>query len=158
MRNSSKVGLRAACGGAVITLLLLPIGAVGSAQEQDAGGRCAPLYRNAADRQANALLSAHIYSQENVGAVGISIFPGQDLPANLAHSVGMKLVTAFEQNGIQAACFVHTEIGSSGSGFNFKITGLAWSEDGPMSISEATNIETLRGVAAEARTARALLN
>lgn len=138
--------------------LILPIGTVGSAQGQDAVGRCSPLYRNAGDRQANALLSAHIYSQENIGAVGISIFPGQDLPESLAHSVGRQLVTAFEQNGIQAACFVHNEIGSSGSGFNFKITGLAWNEDRPLSISEATNIETLRGVAAEARTARALLN
>jgi len=75
-----------------------------------------------------------------------------------AHSIGTKLVAAFEQNDVQAACFVHNEIGPKGSGFNFKITGLSWSEDGPMSIAEATNIETLRGVVAEARTARALLN
>lgn len=133
----------------------------GTAQTQgvsESAEQCSPLFRTSSGRQVNASYSAHRYSQENVGAVGISIFPGQDLPMGSAHTIGLKLAQAFRQNGVQAACFVHFENGPKGSGFNFKVAGLSWKKDGPMTIVEATNVETLRGVAAEARTARALLN
>lgn len=119
--------------------------------------QCAPLYRNQSGQTANARLSAHIYSQENIGAVGISIFPGQDLTMDGAHSAGTALASAFKRNGIEARCFVHSERGPNGSGFGYKIAGQSWNTDGPLNIVEASDVETLRGVAAEARTARALL-
>ena len=147
-----------ACGAMTMGAVALVVPGTATGQAQAAATeRCSPLFRTSTGRRVDASFSAHDYSKKNIGAVGISIFPGQDLPMNSAHSIGMKLVSAFEQNGIQAACFVHYETGPKGSGFNFKITGLSWNEDGPMDIAEATSIETLRGVAAEARTARALL-
>lgn len=138
--------------------LILPIGAVGSAQERETAERCSPLYRNIAERQAGAGLSAHIYSQEHVGAVGISIYPGRTLSRDSAHSLGVQLVNAFRQNDVEASCFVHFQNGSGGSGFDFVISGLSWNEEGPLNITEATNVETLRSVIAEAKTARTLLS
>lgn len=157
MRNSRKARLTAAGRWAVTAAFLLPVAAIGPAKGQDTTERCSPLYRNAVDRQASAGLSAHIYSRENVGAVGISIYPGRTLSQDSAHALGVKIVTALEQNGVGARCFVHYENGTKGSGFDYKITGLSWSDDGPLNIVEATSPETLRGVIAEAKTARALL-
>jgi len=90
--------------------------------------------------------------------VGISIFPGQDLSVATADAVGAKLASVLNQNGVDAQCFVHNEVGSKGTGFNFKIDGLTWSESGPLDISEATSANTLKAVLAEAKTAKALLS
>jgi len=154
----------AAQGVAAISLALAPISgaAAQDAQMQQTSataqaGECTALYRNSSGRIAGAGLSAHKYSQDHIGAVGISIYPGQDLTIEGAHSAGSALAGAFARNGIEARCFVHYERGSAGSGFNYSIDGQSWSSERPMTIVEASDVETLRGVAAEARTAKALL-
>lgn len=152
-------------GVAALGLALAPISGGASAQDAQVQqvsattqtAQCSPLFRTSTGREVNARMSAHVYSQQYVGAVGISIFPGQDLSLDGAHSAGAALVDVFKRSGIEARCFVHNERGPEGSGFNYKIDGQSWNKDGPMNIVEASDVETLRGVAAEARTARALL-
>lgn len=160
MQNSFKVKLTAACRIAVAAVIVVTMSGAGTAQTQgvsESTEQCSPLFRTSSGRQVNASYSAHRYSQENVGAVGISIFPGRTLSQDSAHDLGHKLVNMFKQNDVEARCFVHYDNGAKGSGFNFKITGLSWKKDGPMNIVEATSETTLRGVIAEAKTARALL-
>ncbi len=121
----------------------------------DSMQQCAPLEINKAGRTLDAGLSAYRYSKNDAGAVGISIFPGSNIPTSAAHEFGTKLRTAFLRNGVDAECFVHNEIGPNGTGINFDIDGLSWSEDGPLNIREAKDINTLKGVATEARLVRA---
>jgi len=157
MRNSSKTRLTAACLLVAITASLLPIATARPAQAQAADERCSPLFQTSTSRQVNASYSAHRYSQENVGAVGISIFPGRTLSQDAAHALGTQLVQALHQNEVEARCFVHFENGEKGSGFDFIITGLSWNDERPLSIVEATDVATLHAVIAEAKTAGTLL-
>lgn len=157
MRNSSKSGLTAACLAVAITASFLPIATAGTAQAQASDERCSPLFQTSIGRQVNASYSAHRYSQENIGAVGISIFPGRTLSQDAAHALGAQLVQVLHQNAVEARCFVHFENGEKGSGFDFVITGLSWNDERPLSIVEATDVATLRAVIAEAKTARTLL-
>lgn len=118
---------------------------------------CSPLFQTSTGREVNAGLSAHVYSQENIGAVGISIFPGQDLGSYSPHEIGVMLVKVMAQNGVEAQCFVHNEYGPNGTAVNFKIDGLSWKPDGSLNVSQSLDRETLIGVIAEAKTAGMLL-
>lgn len=158
MRNSSKARLSSACLLGVIIASFLPIATARPAQAKATEERCSPLFQTSTGRLVNASFSAHRYSQENVGAVGISIFPGRTLSQDAAHALGVQLVQALNQNEVEARCFVHFENGEKGSGFDFVITGLSWNDERPLSIVEATDVGTLRAVIAEAKTARSLLH
>ncbi|MCU7805667.1 MAG: hypothetical protein KZQ96_20975 [Candidatus Thiodiazotropha sp. (ex Lucinoma borealis)] len=128
-----------------------------STAAQAEGAQCAPLEQAASGHVFDASTSAYIYSQENIGAVGISIFPGVDLGRFTGHDLGTKLVKIMEMNGVEAECFVHNEPGPNGTAVNFKIAGLSWKEDGSLNASQSFDKETLRGVIAEAKTAKELL-
>ncbi|WP_438729245.1 hypothetical protein ACR9YC_02135 [Parasphingorhabdus sp. DH2-15] len=161
MKNSFKIKVTATSHLILAAMLTMTIsgGAVGQSQgASQPSERCSPLFRTSTGRQVDASFSAHDYSKKNIGAVGISIFPGRTLTMDAAHTLGNKLVDALKHNGVEARCFVHYDNGPKGTGINFKIAGLSWSKDGPLNILEATNVETLRGVIAEAKTARALLS
>jgi len=138
----------AASGAALANDINVHKASLGSTQQ------CAPLEVNKAGRTLDAGLSAYRYSKNDAGAVGISIFPGSNIGSEVAHEFGTKLRTAFQRNGVDAECFVHNEIGPNGTGINFDIDGLSWSEDGPLNIREAKDINTLKGVATEARLVR----
>jgi len=118
---------------------------------------CAPLEVNTTGRTLDAGLSAYRYSKKDAGSVGISIFPGSNIPTDAAHNLGTVLRAVFQRSGIDAECFVHYENGPKGTGINFKIDGLTWSENGPLNILEAKDIKTLKAVATEARLVRKLL-
>lgn len=149
-KNSVKTPALAAA------LTLAPIGAFSTASHAD-GAQCGPLYQTSTGREVDASYSAHRYSQQHVGAVGISIFPGADLGSYSGHDLGTKIVSALKINGVDAECFVHNNTHSNGTSVNFHITGLAWKEDGALNISQSLARDTLRGVIAEAKTARELL-
>ncbi len=119
--------------------------------------QCSPLAQTSTGREVDASYSAHKYSQENVGAVGISIFGGRDLGSFSPHDLGTKLVKILEMNGVKAECFVHHRDVTNGTAVNFNVDGLAWKEDGFLNISESISKDTLRGVIAEAKTAKSLL-
>lgn len=118
---------------------------------------CAPLYVNDVGRTINASFSAHDYSEKNLGKVGISIFPGQDLGPNSPERLGTALVNSLRKRGVEAECFVHYDYGPKGTGVDFKIRGLSWGKDKPLQISEALNTETMNAVAAETKTGIMLL-
>ena len=108
-------------------------------------------------REFNAATSAHVYSKEHVGAVGISIFQGADLSRASSHTLGTKLVGIMKRSGLEAECFVHEKSVSGGTSVNFHIAGLAFDEGNGLNIREAVDKDNLKAVVAEARTARDLL-
>ena len=116
--------------------------------------QCAPLYQSSTGRKINASYSSYKYSQENIGAVGISIFPGQDATFEVANSLGTKIATVLKRHGVEAECFVHNEIGPKGTGFNFDIVGIPWSEDRPLNAKEATSKDVLKAVLERAKIAK----
>lgn len=118
---------------------------------------CAPLLPAQNGFIMNASASAHKYSKNNIGAVGISIFAGQDLGEHSPEFLGTVLVNSLRRRGVEAECFVHHKEMPNGTGINFHITGLSWGKDHSLSISESLNIETIEGVAAEAKTAGIIL-
>ncbi|MEW7986971.1 MAG: hypothetical protein AB2765_07915 [Candidatus Thiodiazotropha endolucinida] len=131
-------------------------GAFSSAAHAE-GMQCAPLHQTSTGREVNASLSAHRYSQQNIGAVGISIFPGTDLGDQSPHKLGHILRSTFQKYGVEAECFVHNRTHSNGTSVNFKIAGLSWKEDGSLNISQSLDKSTLRGIIAEAKTAKEFL-
>jgi len=119
---------------------------------------CAPLFKNSVGRVIDASFSAHDYSEKNLGKVGISIFPGQDLGKNSPESLGTALVNSLRKRGVDAECFIHYEYGAKGTGIDFKIRGLSWGKDKPLQISEALNADTINAVAAEVQIGNLLLD
>ena len=132
----------------------LPITATAAEKE----ARCDPLYRTASGRLADASYSATRYSEEHVGAVGISIFPGLNIADTNPHAFGLKLVQMLSQYGVEAACFVnHSQIRNATS-ITYNIDGLAWREgNSNLDLGEAQNGETIRSVVMEANTIGKLL-
>jgi len=132
-----------------------------SAGKQDiaysASQRCAPLDRTSSGRSVAAVVSAHRYSRENVGAVGIPISPGRDLGSRSPHELGALLVEGLRRTGVEARCFIDDVRAPRGTGVEFVINGLEWDDRGSLSISEALNVDTIKSVAAEATAARRLL-
>lgn len=119
---------------------------------------CAPLRENAVGREMDASYSAYKFSQENVGKVGISIFPGQDLGDKSPEFLGTLLVNSFRKRGVEAECFVHHETGPKGTGLDFKINGHSWGVDRALNLSEVLDVDTIEKVVAEAKTAKMLLS
>lgn len=105
---------------------------------------------------ADAGLSAQTISSQTPGLVAISAYPGPDL-----HDYPTFLEGLFEKNGVRATCFINsTEYETSGSALSFYVAGTPVSFDGRQhfGIDEInSNIEILKTVAAEARTAQLLL-
>jgi len=120
--------------------------------------QCAPLFKNNVGRELDASFSAHDYSKKNIGAVGISIFAGQDLGQNSPELLGTALVNSLLKRGVQAECFVHHKTMPNGTGVDFKIAGLSWGKNKSLQVSEALNAEMMDKVAAEAKTAGMLLS
>lgn len=121
------------------------------------GAQCAPMEQAASGHVFDAGTSAHIYSQRNVGAVGISIFPGADLGNQSPHKLGNILRSTMQKYGVESECYVHNNPGPNGTSVQFHIDGLAWKEDGSLNVSQSLDKNTLRGVIAEAKTAKELL-
>ena len=117
---------------------------------------CGDLYRTSTGRQVDASFTAHNYSQQNIGKIGVSIFAGQDLGEHSPEFLGTALVNSLRRRGVEAECFVHHEEMPNGTGVNFHIAGLTYSEES-LSISEALNAEVMDALAAEAKTAGMLL-
>ena len=120
--------------------------------------KCADLRENEAGRVFNAGTSAWVYSDEQSGRVGISIYPGRDLGDHSPEKLGTILVNTFRDNGVQAECFVNDEGVENGTSIDFKVNGLSWGKTRTFNISEATDPETLKGVIDEAKTGRMLLS
>lgn len=119
--------------------------------------QCSPLYQTSTGREVDASYSAHNYSQENKGAVGIAIFAGPDLGNASPHLLGTKLVQVMRQNGLESKCFVHHTPNKNGTSVTFKIDGLSIGPDSGYGIAKALEKETLRNVVLNARTAQKLL-
>lgn len=120
--------------------------------------QCAALYRAASGREVDASFSASQYSEDHVGAVGISIFPGLDKADIDPHATGLKLVQLLNQQGIEAECFVNRSQIRRSTSISYKINGLAWREgSSELELAEAENAETIRSVTIEAKTIRKLL-
>ena len=155
--------LLARFGGAVaaVGLATSPVLATeGPRSEPDMAPRtteyCAPLVRTSTGRELNAGTTAHAFSQEHVGSVGISIYAGRDLGDNSPEFLGALLVNELRSRGVQAECFVHHERVPNGTGVRFHVAGLSMSEES-IGITASFDENMLNGVAAEARTAGMLL-
>lgn len=145
---------RNAFAAAVLIAAGLPITATAAEKET----RCDPLYRTASGRLADASYSATRYSEEHVGAVGVSIFPGLDIADANPHAFGLKLVQILNQYDVEAACFVNHSPIRSATSISYNIDGLAWREGSSnLDLSEAQNEETIRAVIMEANTIGKLL-
>ncbi len=118
---------------------------------------CAPLMIDASGFEAEAGASAHSYSKNNLGSVGISIYPGTDLGDQSPHKLGTALQSVMDKYGISASCFVQDDVTAAGTSVQFHIAGLSWKKDGYLTVSQSLSQDTLAGVIAEARTAKALL-
>lgn len=117
---------------------------------------CAPLSRTSTGRVLNAGTTAHEYSQQNVGSVGISIFAGRDLGEHSPEYLGALLVNEIRARGVQAECFVHHERMPNGTGVRYHVAGLSTSDES-LGITASFDEEVLDGVAAEAKTAGMIL-
>lgn len=117
---------------------------------------CGELRETDGGRILNAGTTAHTYSQENLGNVGISIFAGRDLGDHSPEYLGALLVNELRSRGVQAECFVHNERVQNGTGIRFHVAGLSMSEDS-LGITASFDEEMLDGVEAEAKTAGRLL-
>lgn len=128
-----------------------------------ANAECAPLKKTAWGQDFNASPSAHAYSQENIGSVGISIYPGSDLAKNnfTAEQLGDAIVSAFAKAGVNAECFVNNSLfDKSGTALGFKIDGLSIKIDGDnrFDMGQVWNDKRILVAAVnEAKTARLLL-
>ena len=153
----------ASFGGAAAALGLVtsPVMATeGPSSESELTARtteyCAPLVQTSTGRELNAGTTAHAYSQQNVGNVGISIFAGRDLGEHSPEYLGALLVNEMRDRGVQAECFVHSERVPNGTGVRFHVVGLSTSEDS-LGITASFDEDMLDGVAAEAKTAGMIL-
>lgn len=117
---------------------------------------CAPLAQTSTGRELNAGTSAHAYSQQNVGNVGVSIFAGRDLGEHSPEYLGALLVNEMRDRGVQAECFVHNERVPNGTGVRFHVAGLSMSEES-IGITASFDEDMLDSVAAEAKTAGMIL-
>lgn len=98
--------------------------------------KCAPLKHDAQGYQWDASYSAHKYSKEHVGNVGISIFPGADLKNFTADELGLAITSSFKKHGVEAQCFVNqSSFPDSGTALGFKIDGLSIKVDGDDSFN-----------------------
>jgi hypothetical protein len=124
---------------------------------------CAPLERTNWDQVINASTTAHMYSQKNLGAVGISIFPGADLERNgfTADELGAKLVNVLKGAGVEAQCFINnSHFINSGTALGFKVNGLSITIDGDDRFNMGQvqdDKRILRTTVAEAKTSKMLL-
>ncbi|MEM7467204.1 MAG: hypothetical protein AAF387_10000 [Pseudomonadota bacterium] len=132
------------------------------AAEASNDGQCAALTKDAQGYEWDASYSAHNYSEDNIGNVGISIYPGEDLNSFSADELGSKLVNLFKSAGVQAECFINnSSFTESGTALSFKIDGLSIVIDGDdtfgmKQVREDKRI--LRSAAAEeAKTAKDVL-
>ena len=116
---------------------------------------CNPLHQTSTGREVNASYSAYRYSKDNIGHVGISIFPGQDLGAYKPTQVGVYLVEQLKSKGVEAACFIHNETGPKGTSIDFMVKGIHWNQKKSMNISEAMNDDTIFDVSYEAKIIKA---
>ena len=157
---------------ALATLLTFSSAASNTAQAEDAQAQpvvlqhassCAPLEETNWGQTINASTSAHMYSQENIGSIGISIFPGADLQTNgfTADELGTTLVRALEDVGIDAQCFVNnSHFENSGTAMGFKVAGLSITIDGDNSFNLSEVLRDQKVLVAainEAKTAKQLL-
>ena len=101
------------------------------------GAQCAPMERASSGHVFDAGTSAHIYSRQSIGAVGISIFPGADLGNQSPHKLGNILRSTMQKYGVPAECYVHKTSSQNGTSIQFHIAGLAWKEDGSLNISQS---------------------
>lgn len=125
--------------------------------------QCAPLAKTSYGRELNASTSAHKYSQENIGNVGISIYPGADLATNgfsSANMLGDVIISALKGKNVEAECFVNnTFFDTSGTALSFKINGLSIKIDGDdtFNMDEVWHDKRiLRAAVAEAKTVKLL--
>ena len=118
---------------------------------------CGELRQASDGQEINAGATAHRYSQDNLGYVGISIFAGQDLGEYTPEYLGTALVNSLRRRGVEAECFVNHTPNQNGTSVDFHIAGLSWNGDGGLSISQALNAELMDSITAEARTAGMLL-
>lgn len=146
--------------GALLVGVMIAANAVsarGGGDESYRSRQCAPLCQTSTGREIAAPVCAHIYSKENVGAVGIPIAAGRDLGSTSPHELGALLVEGLRRQDVKAECFVDNEPAPQGTGVEFVICGLEWDKHGSLSVSEALNVETLKAVAAEATVTRLLV-
>ena len=150
-----KPALAATLGAALVT------GSSTAANAEEA--QCAPLKKTNWGQDLGASSSAHMYSEDNIGSVGISIFPGADLETNgfTADELGTTIVSALSDVGVNAQCYVHkTQFPESGTALGFKVAGLSIVVDGDESFNMAqvwNDGRILQSTIAEAKTAGQLL-
>lgn len=155
-----KHGPRVFAAVAAAALVMSPMAHADDVREQPVSyqqTQCAPLYETSTGRPIAAVISADMYSTENVGSVGIPIAPGRDLGNRSPHELGAMLVEGLRRTGVEAQCFIDNEPAPNGTGIDFIINGIGWRDRDSLSISEALNVETIRAVSDEAKTARRLL-
>lgn len=117
---------------------------------------CKTLRTTSTGREITSAVSAHIYSEERPGNVGIFIYPGADLVNVTAQQAGGFLVAVMRQNGVTAECFIEKEVSSRGTSINFIINGIGI-RDEPFGVDEITDKRLLGKVIAEAKTAEMVL-
>lgn len=170
LKNSftdSSFGKKAGATALMVGALSLPFAAANADDTQmqkvnlQQPATCAPLEKTGYGMEWDASYSAHKYSRNNVGSIGISIFPGADLDNFTADELGAKLVSLFESTGVQAKCFVNnSQFSNSGTALGFKIGGLSITIDGDNSFNMdqvAQDKRILRTAISEAKTANQLL-
>ena len=113
---------------------------------------CGELARNAGDRELGASVSASLFSKANIGKVGVSIYPAQDLGDKSPEFLGTVLINSLRKRGVDAECFVHHSLGEKGTGVDFIIEGRPWREDRALNLSEALDADLIDTVAAQAKT------
>ncbi|MGR8931876.1 MAG: hypothetical protein ACU836_14675 [Gammaproteobacteria bacterium] len=146
----------------LISILLavsLPGGFTPLANAGDSAPQCSALYRTPSGQIADASFSANRYSEEHIGAVGISIFPSIRKENFDPHADGLKLLSLFTKNDIEAACFVNHSPSRHASLISYKINGLAWREgNSNLTVDEALDDRTVRAVVTEAKMVRDMFN
>ena len=157
LNHPAMSNMKALCAAAIIAASLFTVPAIANGN-QPATQQCAPLEQTSTGIEINAGASAHIYSQDSVGAVGVSIFAGADLGNQSPHKLGTFIKAVMNKYGVEAECFVDSTHGSNGTSIQFHIDGLSAKKDGSFGISESLNKEFLHGIIAQAKTVKQLIN
>lgn len=138
-----------------LSLLILVLLKPAAATEEEP--QCDALYLTSAGEQVDATYSAIRYSEDNIGAVGIAVYPGRDVAKLSPHLVGLLLVRRFKRHDLAAKCFVDKPQNKPHTLVSYKVNGLSWREGASvMEISEAQRESIIKDVVAEANLVRKL--
>lgn len=121
---------------------------------------CSALKFNDHGLSLNDTTSAFRYSEENIGAVGISIAPGNDLNGYTPEQLGTHFVNLFADLGVEAECFIRKTDAPNGTAIGFNVNGLVIKQSPDhrfFNLEQALNPENIKELEAEAKMGKRLL-